>query len=72
MIASTHARSAGSAFQRGMTIDTYTVTGSQIDTVQGKAFNANENDLLRSIPSVTIDKTRHGLDSRRLRVRSGL
>ncbi len=40
-----------------MTIDTYTVTGSQIETVTGKAFNANENDLLRSIPSVTIDKT---------------
>ena len=57
VIASTHARSAGSAFQRGMTIDTYTVTGSQILTVTGKAFNANENDLLRSIPSVTIDKT---------------
>src|SRR5579862_3488475 len=57
VIASTHARSAGSAFQRGMTIDTYTVTGSQIETVTGKAFNANENDLLRSIPSVTIDKT---------------
>jgi len=56
-IAATHARSAGSAFQRGMTIDTYTVTGSQILTVTGKAFNANENDLLRSIPSVTIDKT---------------
>jgi hypothetical protein len=56
-IASTHARSTGSAFQRGMTIDTYTVTGSQIETVTGKAFNANENDLLRSIPSVTIDKT---------------
>ena len=59
----------GSAFQRGMTIDTYTVTGSQIQTVQGKAFNANENDLLRSIPSVTIDKTGHGIDSRRLRLR---
>jgi hypothetical protein len=57
VIASTHARSAGNAFQRGMTIDTYTVTGSQIETVTGKAFNANENDLLRSIPSVTIDKT---------------
>ena len=27
-IATTHARSSGSAFQRGMTIDTYTVTGS--------------------------------------------
>ncbi len=57
VIASTHARSAGSAFQRGMTIDTYTVTGSQIDMVQGKAFNTNENQLLRSIPSVTIDKS---------------
>ncbi|MBV9262673.1 MAG: carboxypeptidase regulatory-like domain-containing protein, partial [Candidatus Eremiobacteraeota bacterium] len=56
-IAVTHARSAGSAFQRGMTIDTYTVTGSQIDTVMGKAFNSNEKDLLRSIPSITIDKT---------------
>jgi hypothetical protein len=57
VIASTHARSAGSAFQHGMTIDTYTVTGSQILTVTGKAFNASENDLLRSMPSVTIDKT---------------
>lgn len=57
VVASVHARSAGSAFQRGMTIDTYTVTGSQIQTVTGKAFNVTENDLLRSIPSVTIDKT---------------
>ena len=56
-IASTHARSAGSAFQRGMTIDTYTVTGNQIDMVQGKSFNVDENQLLRSIPSVTIDKS---------------
>jgi hypothetical protein len=56
-IAVTHARSAGSAFQHGMTIDTYTVTGQQIDTVQGKAFNTNENSLLQSIPSVTIDKS---------------
>ncbi|MGC1379449.1 MAG: TonB-dependent receptor [Candidatus Baltobacteraceae bacterium] len=56
-IASTHARSTGSAFQRGMTIDTYTVTGAQMETVLGKAFNANENELLRSIPSVTIDKS---------------
>ncbi|MGA8574974.1 MAG: TonB-dependent receptor [Candidatus Cybelea sp.] len=57
IIATTHARSAGSAYQRGMTIDTYTVTGAQIQTVMGKSFNANEEDLLRSIPSVTIDKT---------------
>lgn len=56
-IATTHARSAGSAFQHGMTIDTYTVTGAQIDMVQGKSFNTDENQLLRSIPSVTIDKT---------------
>ena len=40
-----------------MTIDTYTVTGAQIDMVQGKTFNTDENTLLRSIPSVTIDKT---------------
>jgi hypothetical protein len=57
IIAVTHARSAGSAFQHGMTIDTYTVTGAQIDMVQGKSFNTNENQLLRSIPSVTIDKS---------------
>jgi Carboxypeptidase regulatory-like domain/TonB dependent receptor-like, beta-barrel len=56
-IATTRARSAGSAFQHGMTIDTYTVTGAQIETVQGKAFNTDENQLLRSIPSVTIDKS---------------
>jgi hypothetical protein len=57
VIASTHARSSGSAFQRGMTIDTYTVTGAQMETVMGKQFNTNENQLLRSIPSVTIDKS---------------
>ncbi|HEY1655682.1 MAG TPA: TonB-dependent receptor [Candidatus Tumulicola sp.] len=56
-IATTRARSPGSAFQRGMTIDTYSVTGSQIETVQGKTFNTDENQLLRSIPSITIDKT---------------
>jgi hypothetical protein len=57
VIAVTHARSGGSAFQRGMTIDTYTVTGNQIAMVQGKTFNTDENQLLRSIPSVTIDKS---------------
>lgn len=56
-IATTRSRSSGSAFQRGMTIDTYTVTGAQIETVQGKAFNTDENQLLRSIPSITIDKS---------------
>jgi hypothetical protein len=56
-IASTHSRSAGSAYQRGMTIDTYTVTGAQMTTVLGKTFNTDENQLLRSIPSVTIDKS---------------
>jgi len=56
-IASVHARSVGSAFQPGMTTDTYTVTGSQIQMVQGKEFNADETTLLRSIPSVTIDKS---------------
>jgi hypothetical protein len=56
-IASVHARSVGSAFQPGMTTDTYTVTGTQIQMVQGKEFNADETNLLRSIPSVTIDKS---------------
>lgn len=50
-------RSVGSAFQPGMTADTYTVTDRQIALVQGKAFNSDENQLLRSIPSVTIDKS---------------
>jgi hypothetical protein len=56
-IARTRARSPGSAFQHGMTIDTYTITGNQIAMVQGKEFNTDENQLLRSIPSVTIDKS---------------
>ncbi len=56
-IATTRARSAGSAFQHGMTIDTYTVTGNQITMVQGKQFNTDQTQLLRSIPSVTIDKS---------------
>ncbi|HZZ65907.1 MAG TPA: carboxypeptidase regulatory-like domain-containing protein [Candidatus Baltobacteraceae bacterium] len=49
--------SAGSAFQPNMTTDNYTVTGNQITMVQGKQFNPDENQLLRSIPSVTIDKS---------------
>ena len=54
---SSKSRSVGSAFQPGMTTDTYTVTDRQIRLVQGKAFNSDENQLLRSIPSVTIDKS---------------
>ena len=49
--------SSGSAYQPGMTIDNYTVTSGQIQLVQGKEFNSDENSLLRSIPSVTIDKS---------------
>jgi hypothetical protein len=56
-IASIRSRSVGSAFQPGMTTDTYTVTGPQIQMVQGKDFNTDENSLLRSVPSVTIDKS---------------
>ncbi len=69
---STHARSSGSAFQRGMTIDTYTVTGSQIETVQGKAFNANEQRPAAQHSQRDDRQDRHGLDSRRLRLRGGL
>ena len=57
VIASTHSRSVGSAFQPGMTTDTYTITGPKIQLVQGKDFNTDENSLLRSIPSVTVDKS---------------
>ncbi len=49
--------SAGSAFQPTMTTDNYTVTQQQMTLVQGKTFNPDENQLLRSIPSVTIDKS---------------
>ena len=56
-IASIHSRSSGSAFQRGH--DHRHLHGDRRADPHGhgKAFNANENELLRSIPSVTIDKT---------------
>lgn len=45
---------AGSAFQPTQTIDSYSVSGARITEAQGKAFNTNENQLLTSIPGVTM------------------
>jgi hypothetical protein len=56
-IASVHSRAASSAFQPGQTEDSYALNSSAIEQVQGHAFNQDEQSLLKSLPSVTIDRT---------------
>ncbi len=47
----------GSAFTPAETSNTYTFSNQQITAIQGKDFNSNETSLLRSLPSITLDKT---------------
>lgn len=48
---------APSAFTPNEPIDRITINAQQIETVQGKSFNQDETNLLRSLPSVTMDKS---------------
>jgi hypothetical protein len=51
------ARSAGGAFQPKQTQDTYTVTESQIETIQGRPDSISESNLLVSLPGASYDSS---------------
>jgi len=50
-------RSVTSAFQPHQTIDRYTVNATGISQLLGKAFDTDQRRLLRTLPSVTINKS---------------
>jgi hypothetical protein len=56
-IAQVGAHSVGGAFQPTQTNDTYTVTPSQIQTIQGKDHNTDETNLLTSLPGASLDSS---------------
>jgi hypothetical protein len=56
-IGSVTTRSPGGAFQPKQTQDTYTVTASQIETIQGRADSISESNLLVSLPGATFDSS---------------
>ncbi len=56
-IGRTTARSQGGAFQPGQTVDTYTVTAAQIDTVLGKKGGTSETNLLVALPGASLDSS---------------
>lgn len=51
------AHSPGGAYQPKQTQDTYTVTASQIETLQGRADATSESNLLVSLPGATYDSS---------------
>jgi len=57
VIGRTTARSQGGAYQPSQTVDTYTVTSAQIDTVLGKKGGTNEASLLIALPGASLDKS---------------
>ncbi len=56
-IGRTSARSATSAFQPTQTVDQYTASTAQIQTVLGKSNATNESSLLASIPGASFDSS---------------
>jgi hypothetical protein len=50
-------RSPGGAYQPSQTNDTYTVTSSQIQTIQGKENDTSEVNLLTSLPGASLDSS---------------
>lgn len=55
VIGRTTARSQGGAYQPAQTVDTYTVTAAQIDTVLGKKGGTSETNLLVALPGASLD-----------------
>ena len=53
-IASTTTRSQTGAFQPGQTTDSYTVSGSRVTQSTGKTDTTNENNIVLSVPGVTL------------------
>ncbi|HEY5258910.1 MAG TPA: TonB-dependent receptor [Candidatus Baltobacteraceae bacterium] len=56
-IATVRARSESSAFQPNQTTNTVTVGATQIQQLQGTAFNFSETNLLTSLPGATKDSS---------------
>ena len=50
--------SKNSAFQPGLTTNSYSASGDLLKTLLGRDYNPNQTQLLQSIPSVTLDE--HG------------
>jgi hypothetical protein len=46
---------SGGAFQPKQTVDTYTVTQTQINNIQGNALNISESNLIASLPGAALD-----------------
>ena len=51
------ARSPGGAYQPTQTTDTYTVTPTQIQQLQGSAINISETNLITSLPGASVDSS---------------
>jgi hypothetical protein len=51
------ARSTGGAYQPSQTQDTYTITPSQILTIQGRAGATSESNLITSLPGASYDSS---------------
>lgn len=56
-IAKVTSRSQGGAFQPNQTVDTYSVTSSQIQQIQGNAINISESNLITSLPGASYDSS---------------
>ncbi len=48
---------SGGAYQPKETVDTYTITQAQINTVQGNAMNISESNLITSLPGASLDSS---------------
>ena len=55
-LATVRVRSNTSAFQPSQTVDRYNINSQGINQLLGKSFNADQRQLLRALPAVTIDK----------------
>ncbi|MDQ6931563.1 MAG: TonB-dependent receptor [Candidatus Eremiobacteraeota bacterium] len=51
------ARSPGGAYQPNQTVDTYNVTSTQIQQLQGNSLNISETNLITSLPGASIDSS---------------
>jgi hypothetical protein len=47
----------GSAYQPKQTVDTYTMTQAQINTIQGNPMNISESNLITSLPGASLDSS---------------
>ena len=56
-LATVRVRSNSSAFQPSQTVDRYNINAQGINQLLGKSFNADQRQLLRALPAVTIDKS---------------